>query len=149
MDVEFGKRFNDRQGNYPQPHYGFYTQGITEARKGWWEVIAASIRNARGRYLVSVVAVWALYKIACEFIESGSNNLYNKSFIGALLVAGMVLTLGLIALRRVENTNAGQKEKRKKDKVESAESGTGGISPGQNRRTSTRDGGSNHDGGSK
>jgi hypothetical protein len=154
---EYGKCGDGGQGNHPQPHYDFterpsyefYGQGITEARKGWFEVVIASIKNARGRYLVAVVAVWALYKVAYEFIESGSNHLYNKSFIGALLVAGMVLTLGLIALRRVEGTDAGQKEKRKKDKVESAESGTGGISPGQDRRPSTRDGGPNLDGGGK
>jgi hypothetical protein len=149
MDEEYGKRSDDGQGNHPQPQYDFYAQGITEAHKKWFEVVVASIKNARGRYLVAVVAVWALYRVACEFIESGSNHLYNKSFIGALLVAGMVLTLGLIALRRVEDTNAGQKEKRKKDKVESAESGTGRISPGQNRRPSTRDGGPNLDGGGK
>jgi len=157
MNKEFGKCGDDGQGNHPQPRYDFteqppyefYQQGITESHKGWFEVVIASIKNARGRYLVAVVAVWALYKVACEFIESGSNHLYNKSFIGALLIAGMVLTLGLIALRRVEDTNVGQKEKRKKDKVESAESGTGRISPGQNRGPSTRDRGSNFNGGSK
>lgn len=149
MDEEFGKHGDDGQGNHPQPHYDFYAQGITEAHKKWFEVVIASIKNARGRYLVAVVAVWALYKVACEFIESGNNRLYNKSFIGALLVAGMVLTLGLIAIRRVENTNAGQKGKRKKDEVESAESGTGRISPSQNRRPSTRDRSPNLDGGGK
>jgi hypothetical protein len=149
MNEEFGKCSNDGQGNYPQPHYDFYAQGITEAHKGWIEVVIASIKNARGKYLVAVVAVWALYKVACEFIESGSNHLYNKSFIGALLAAGMVLTLGLIAILRDEGTNAGQKEKGKKDEIESAESGTGGISPSQNRRPSTRNGGSNLNGGGK
>ena len=157
MDEEHGKRGDDGQGNHPQPHYDFtrqppyefYRQGITEAHKGWIEVVIASIKNARGRYLVAVVAVWALYKVACEFIESGSNYLYNKSFIGALLAAGMVLTVGLIALLRVKDTDVGQKEKRKKDKVESAESGTGRISPGQNRRPSTRNRSSNLDGGGK
>jgi hypothetical protein len=149
MDEEFGKRFNDGQGNYPQPRYDLYAQGITEARKGWWEVIAASIRNARGKYLVTIVAVWALCEVACEFLEKGSNNLSYKSIGGTLLIALMILTLGLVPLRRTKDTDGGQKGKRKKDKVEPAESGTGRISPGQNRRTSIRDRGSNLDRGGK
>jgi phage terminase large subunit-like protein len=154
---EYVKRSDDRQGNHPHPHYDFteqppykfYGQGITEAHKGWWEVIAASIRNAHGKYLVTIVAVWALCKVACEFLEKGSNNLSYKSIIGTLLFGLMILIIGLVSLRRVEDTNVGQKEKRKKDKVESVESGTGRISPGQDRRPSTRDGGSNLDGGGK
>jgi hypothetical protein len=149
MNKEYGKRGDDGQGNHPQPRYDFYAQGITDARKGWWEVITASIRNAHGRYLVTIFAVWALGEIACEFIEKGSNNLSYKSISGALLFGLMILTIGLVSLRRTEDTDAGQKEKRKKDEVESAESGTGRISPGQNRRTSARDGGSNLDGGGK
>lgn len=147
MNEEYGKNGDGGQGNYPQPRYDFYAQGITEARKGWWEVIAASIRNARGKILVAVVAVLALCKVACEFLEKGSNNLSYKSIIGALIIALMILTIGLVSLRRVEDTDG--KEKRKKDKVESVESGTGRISPGQNRRPSTRNGGSNLDGGGK
>jgi hypothetical protein len=149
MDEEFGKRGNDGQGNHPQPNYDFYAQGITEAHKRWFEVVIASIKNARGRYLVTVVAVWALSRVACEFLEKGSNNLSYKSISGTLLVALMILAIGLVSLWRAEDTDAGQKEKRKKDKVESAESSTGRISPGQNRRPSTRDGGPNLDGGGK
>ena len=152
-DRESGKRGNDGQENHPQPHYNlieqppydWYKQGITEAHKGWVEVI----RNARGRYLVTVAAVWALYEIACEFLKSGSNHFDDKSFFGTLLVAGMLLTIAIVSLRRIENTDVGQKENREKDKDESAESGTGGISPGQNRRTSTRNRGSNANGGGK
>jgi hypothetical protein len=149
MNEEFGKRGDGWQENHPQPQYDFYAQGITDARKGWWEVITASIRNAHGRYLVAIVAVWALSRVACEFLEKGSNNLSYKSISGALLFGLMILTIGLVSLRRTEDTDAGQKEKRKKDKVESAESGTCGISPGQNRKTSTRDRGPNLDGGGK
>ena len=147
MNEEYVKRGYDEQGNHPQPHYDFYAQGITEARKGWFEVIIASIRSAHGRYLVTVVAVLALCKVACEFLEKGSNNLSYKSISGTLLIALMILTIGLVSLRRVEDTDAKQKEKRKKDKVEPVESGTGRISPGQNRRTSTRDGSPNLNGG--
>jgi hypothetical protein len=145
MSINEGSREwgNGAQRNSLQPHhnstlqpcYGFYQQGITESNKGLFEVIIASIRNARGRYLVAIVAVWALYKVACEFLEKGSNNLSYKSITGALLIALMILTVGLVSLRRIEDTNAGQKEDREKDKDESSESGTGGISPGQNRRT--------------
>ena len=121
---------NSAQGNSLPPHnnstsqpcYEFYRQGIPEPHKGWIEVI----RNARGRYLVTVAAVWALYEIACEFLKSGSNHFDDKSFFGTLLVAGMLLTIAIISLLRVENTDAGQKENRKEDKDESAESGTGG-----------------------
>ncbi len=137
MDEEYGKRGDDGQGNHSQPRYDFYAQGITEARKGWFEVITASIRNARGRYLVTIVAVWALSKVACEFLERGSNNLSYTSISGALLIALMILAIGLVSLRRAEDTDVGQKEKGKKDKVKSAESGNGRISPGQNRRPST------------
>jgi hypothetical protein len=147
MDEEFGKRGNDGQGNHPQPQYDFYAQGITEAHKRWFEVVVASIKNARGKYLVTVVAVLALCKVACEFLEKGSNNLSYKSIIGTLLFGLMILTIGLVSLRRVKNTDAWQKEKRKKDKVESAESGTGRISPSQNRRPSTRNRGPNLNGG--
>jgi len=144
-----------QQDNSPQPHrnsisqpcYEFYQQGIYEANRGWIEAIIASIRNARGRYLVTIVAVWALYKVACEFLEKGSNNLSYKSITGTLLVAGMVLAIGLFSLRWNKDTDVGQKENREKDKDESAESGTGGISPGQNRGTSTRNRGSNANGG--
>lgn len=146
---------NGAQRNFPQPHhnstlqpcYDFYSQGITESRKVWLEIIIASIRNARGKILVAVVVVLALCKIACEFLEKGSNDLSYKSIIGTLLVAGMVLTIGLISLRGRKDTNVGQKEDREKDKVESAESGAGGISQGQDRRTTTRDGGPDIDGG--
>ena len=149
MDEEYGKRGNDGPGSHPQPRYDFYAQGITEARKGWWDVIAASIRNAHGRYLVTVVAVLALCKVACEFLEKGSNNLSYKSISGTLLIALMILTVGLVSLRRVEDNDVGQKENRKKDKAESAKSGTGETGQDQNRRPSTRDGGSNLDGGGK
>jgi hypothetical protein len=152
---EFGKRGDGGQGSHPQPHYGFteqpqyefYRQGINEAHRGWFEVIIASIRNARGIHLVTIVAVWALSKVACEFLKSGNSHLDDKSFIGTLLVAGMVLIIGLVSLRRVENNNAGQKEDREKDKDKPAESGAGGNSASQNRRPSTRDGGPNLDGG--
>jgi hypothetical protein len=149
MDEEFGKCGDGWQENRPQPLYDFYAQGITEARKGWWEVITASIRNAHGKYLVTIVAVLALCKIACEFLEKGSNNLSYKSIIGAFLFGLMILTIGLVSLRRVKANNVGQKEKREKDKIEPAESGTGRISPSQNRGTSTRNRGSNLDGGGK
>jgi len=130
-----------------QPCYDFYKQGINEANKGWIEVIVASIRNARGRYLVAIVTVWALYKVACEFLEKGSNNLSYKSITGTLLVAGMVLIIGLVSLRRGKDTDVGQEENRKESEIEPAESGTGGNSPGQNRRTATRNRGPNPDGG--
>ncbi len=130
-----------------QPCYEFYRQGITESHKGWIEVINASIRNARGRILIAVVAVLALSKVACEFLEKGSNNLSYRSIIGALLIALMILVVGLISLRRVKDTNVGQKEDREKDKVESAEFGVSGNSSDQDRRTSARDGGSDIDGG--
>ncbi len=156
MNEEYGRRDDGGKGNCPQPCYDFYAQGITEARKGiaeackgWFEVITTSIRNAHGRYLVTVVAVLALCKVACEFLEKGSNDLSYKSISGTLLIALMILTIGLVSLRRVEDTDDKQEEKRKKEKVESAESGAGRISPGQNRRPSTRDGGSNLDGGGK
>jgi hypothetical protein len=147
---ESGKRGDGGQENHPQPHYNlieqppydWYKQGITEAHKGWIEVI----RSTRGRYLVTVATVWALYEIAREFLEGG-RNLDDKSFFGTILVAGMLLTIAIISLRRIENTDAGQKENREKGKDESAESGTGGISQGQNRRTSTRNRGSNTNGG--
>ncbi|MGA2172049.1 MAG: hypothetical protein ABSG82_03415 [Sedimentisphaerales bacterium] len=124
---------NGAQGNSLQPHhnstlqpcYEFYRQGITEPHNVWFEVI----RNARGKYLVSVVVVLALCKIACEMLE--------KSIIGTLVIALMILSIVFIPLWRVEDKDAGQKEDREKDKDESAKSGTGGISPGQNRRTST------------
>ena len=149
MDEEFGKRCDDGQGNHPQPNYDFYAQGITEANKGWFGVILASIRNAHGRYLVTIVAVLALCKVACEFLEKGSNNPSYKSISGTLLIALMILTIGLVPLRRVKGNNAEQKAKRKKGEVEPAESGTGRISPGQNRRPSTRNRGPDADGGSK
>lgn len=157
MNEEYGKRGDGRQGNHPQPHYDFterpsyefYEQGITEAHKSWFEAIFTLVRNARGIQIVTVVVVLALCKVACEFLEKGSNNLSYKSISGALLVALMILTIGFASLRRVEDTDAEQKEKRKKDKVKSAESGTGRKGQGQNRRTSTRDGGSNLDGGGK
>lgn len=154
---ESGKRGDDGRENHLQPRYEsksrppyeFYGQGITEANRGWVEAIVASIRNARGRYLVTVVAVWALCKIACEFLEKGSNNLSYKSITGTLLVAGMVLTIGLISLRRGKDTDVGQKEDREKGKVESAKSGAGGTGPGQDRRASTRDRSPDTDGGGK
>jgi hypothetical protein len=157
MNEEYGNRGDDGQGNHLLPPYyftelpqcKFYKQGLTEANKGWLEAIVALIRNARGKILVAVVVVLALCKIACEFLEKGSNNLNYKSITGTLLLALMILTIGLVSLRRVEDTDVGQKEKRKKDKVESAKSGAGRISPGQNRRPSTRDGGPNLDGGGK
>ncbi len=153
MNEEFGKRGDDRQGNHLLPPYyftelpqcKFYKQGLTEANKGWLEAIVALIRNARGKILVAVVVVLALCKVACEFLEKGNNDLSYKSIIGTLLVALMILIVGLISLRRVKDTDG--KEKRKKDKIEPVESGTSRISPGQNRRPSTRDRGSNLDGG--
>jgi len=149
MSEEYGIPDDGGKGNYPQPRYDSYAQGISEARKGWFEVITTSIRNAHGRYLVAVVAVFALCKVACEFLEKGSNALSYKSISGTLLIALMILTIGLVSLRRVEDTDDKQKEKRKKDKVESVESGAGRVSPSQNRRTSTGDGGTNLDGGGK
>jgi hypothetical protein len=149
MDDKKGKCGNGRQGNRPQSHYGFterpeyefYQQGITEPHRGWYEII----RNARGRCLVAVVVVLALCKVACEFLEKGSDNLSYKSIIGTLFVAGMVLLIGLVSLRRIEDTDVEQKENRKKDKIESAEPGAGGNSPGQNRRITTRNRSSNPD----
>ncbi len=154
---ESRNRGDDGQGNHPQPHYNFterpsyefYQQGISEAKRRYIEAIIASIKNARGRYLVAIVAVWALSRVACEFLEKGSNNLSYKSTGGTLLAALMIFTIGLVSLRGAKDTDGSQKEKGKKDKVESAESGNGRISPGQNRRPSTRDGGSNLDGGGK
>lgn len=133
-----GKSSNSGQGNHPQtqydfterPRYEFYQQGISEAHKGWIEVVIATIRNARGKILVTVVVVLALCKIACEFLEKGSSNLSYKSITGTLLVAGMVLTIGLISIRRVEETDVGKEEDRKEGKIESAESGPGGNGSG-------------------
>ena len=124
-----------------QPCYEFYRKGITEPHNVWLDVI----RNTPVRYLVTIVSIWALYEIAREFLEGG-RNLDDKSFFGTLLIAGMLLTIAIVSLRRIEDTDVGQKENREKDKDESAESGTGGISPGQNRRTSTRNRGSNTNG---
>jgi len=145
-----GSKRNSLQPHYEsklQPPYELYGQGITEANRGWIEAIITSIRNARGKILVAVVVVLALCKIACEFLEKGSNNLSYKSIISTLLVAGMVLVIGLISLRRTEDNDVWQKENRKEGKTESAEPGVGGNSQGQDRRASTRDGGSNLDGG--
>jgi hypothetical protein len=155
IDEESKEWGNGAQTNFTQLHhnstsqpcYDFYKQGINEANKGWIEVIVASIRNARGRYLVTIVTVWALYKVACEFLEKGSNNLSYKSITGTLLVAGMVLTIGLISLRRGKDTDVEQKENREKD--ESAESGAGGNGPGQDRRTTTRNRCADNDGSSE
>jgi hypothetical protein len=140
-----GNSLPQHNNSTSQPCYEFYRQGITEPHKVWFDVI----RNTRGRYLVAVAAVWALYEIACEFLKSGCNHFDDKSFFGTLLVAGMLLTIAIVSLRRTEDTDAGQKENREKDKDESAESGTGGISPGQNRRTTTRNRGSDANGGGK
>lgn len=152
----FTKCGNDKRGTSPPPRYDstsrppyeFYEQGITEANKGWFETIITSARNAGGRYLVAAVAVIFLCKIACEFIANGSENLGSKAFIGALLVAAMILSIGLVPLLRVKDTNATEKtEKNKKDKP--PEPGTCGKGSGQNRRPSTRDRGPNPDGGGK
>lgn len=134
---------NGRQGNQSRPHYEFYQQGITEAHRGLFEII----RKASGRYLVPIGAIWALYEIADEFLKSGSNHLDDKSFFGVLLVSGMLLTIAIVSLRRIDNTDARQKEDRKESEIESAEPGAGRNSPGQNRRTTTRNRGSNSDGG--
>jgi hypothetical protein len=150
---ESGKRGNDGRENHPQPHYDsklqpfyeLYRQGITEANRGWFEIL----RRVSGRYVVPVGAVWALYEIAGEFLNSGNNNLDDRSFFGVLLVAGMLLTIAIVSLRRIEDTDVEQKENRKEGKVESAEPGAGGKSPGQNRRTSTRDRSTDVDGGSE
>jgi hypothetical protein len=152
-----GKNDNGRQGNQPQPPYyltelpqcRFYQQGISGENRGWIEVIIASIKNARGRYLVTIVAIWALSKVACEFLEKGSSNLSYKSIISTLLIAGMVLIIGLISLRKNEDINVEKQENRKESEIKPAESGTGGNSPDQDRRTSERNRGPNHDGGSE
>ena len=156
MDEENRKLNDDGQESYPrsdydlteQRQYEFYRKGITEP-KGWRDIIAALIRNAHGRCLITVVAVLALCKIACEFIGKGSNNLSYKSITGSLLIALMIFITGLVSLRRVEGTDDEQKEKREKDKNKSAESGPGGSGPSQDRRTSGGDGGSNLDGSDK
>jgi hypothetical protein len=156
MDAN-GKNGNGRQGNQPQPQYdfteqpryGFYQQGLTEAQKGWIEVFIASIKNARGRYLVTIVAIWALSKVACEFLEKGSSNLSYKSITGTLIIAGMVLIIGLISLRKNEDINVEQQENRKESEIKPAESGTGGNSPNQDRGITERNRGPNHDGGSE
>ena len=137
---EYGKRGDDGQENHlqthydfkEQPRYDFYQQGITEPHRDWFVLM----RNARGKILVAIVVVLALCKIACEFLEKGSNNLSYKSITGTLLVAGMLLILGLVSLRRIEDTDVGQKENREKGKTESSESGAGGNSQDQDRRTS-------------
>jgi hypothetical protein len=142
---------NGRQGNQPQPPYyltelpqcKFYQQGISAENRVWFEIL----RNARGKYLVVIVVVLALCKVACEFLEKGSSNLSYKSIIGTLIVAGMVLLIGLILLRKNEDTNAGQEENR--EKIEQIESGTGGNGPGQDRRITERNRGTNPDGGSE
>jgi phage terminase large subunit-like protein len=153
---EYGKRGDGGQGNHPQqyynftecPPYDFYQQGVTEAKKGWLEVFIASIRNTSGRYLlVTIVSVWALSKIAYEFLEKGSNNLSYKSIIGTLLITSMIFVIGLVSLWRIEKTDAGQEEDRKKDKNESAESGSCRKGPFQNRRPSTRNRGTDANGG--
>jgi hypothetical protein len=158
MNEEYGKHGESGQDNHPQQYYDiteqpqdkFYKQGVFDRRKVWWEVITTSISNARGRCLITVVAVLALCKIACEFIGKGSNNLSYKSIIGSLLIALMIFITGLVSLRRVEDKNdAEQKEKRKKDKTDSTESGPGGSSPSQDRRASGGDRSSNLDGSDK
>jgi len=155
---EFGKCGNGKRGNplpprydsTSRPPYEFYEQGITEANKGWLEAIITSARNAGGRYLVAAVAVIFLYKIAYEFIANGSEHLSNKAFIGALLIAAMILSIGLVSLLRVKDTNATEIQKTEKNKKdEPPEPGTCGKGSGQNRRPSTRDRGPNPDGGGK
>ena len=128
----------------PQSCYDFYNRGITEPRKVWIDVIL----NTPVRYLVTIVSIWALYEIAKEFLEGG-RNLDDKSLFGTLLVAGMLLTIAIISLPRVKDTDVRQKENGKESETEPAESGTGGIGPGQNRRTSARNRGTNTNGGSK
>lgn len=157
MNEKYGERGDDGQGNHSQPHYDFterppykfYQNGITEAPKGWPEAFLTLARNARGIQIVTVVVVLALCKIACEFLEKGSNNLSYKSITGTILVALMILIIGLISLRRTEDTDAKQKEEREKNKDESAKSGAGGTSQSQNRRPSKRNGSSNPNGGGK
>jgi hypothetical protein len=152
MDAN-GKRGNGRQGNQLQPHYesksqppyDFYLQGVAEAHRGLFEIL----RKASGKYLVPIGAIWALYEIAGEFLKSGSNHFDDKPFFGVLLVSGMLLAIAIVSLRRTEDTDAGQKENRKESKVEPAESGAGGNSPGQDRRITARNRGTNTNGGSK
>jgi hypothetical protein len=137
-----GAQRNSLQPHYEsksQPPYELYGRGITEANRGLIEAIIASIRNARGRILVAVVVVLALCIIACEMLE--------KSVIGALIIALMILIIGFISLRRAEDKDAGQKENREKSKTKPAESGAGGNSQGPNRGTSTRNGGPDTNGG--
>lgn len=134
-----------RQGNQPQPHYDsksqppyeLYEQGITPANRPWIEFV----RNARGRYFVVAVVVLALCKIGCETLE--------KSIIGALIIALMILSILFFPQWREDNTNAGQKENRKESKIKSAEPGAGGNGPGQDRRITARNRGTNPDGGSE
>lgn len=152
----FGKCGNGKRGNplpprydsTSRPPYEFYEQGITEASKVWLKAIITSARNAGGRYLIAAVAVIFLCKIACEFIANGSENLGSKAFIGALLVAAMILSIGLVSLLWVKNTDATERQK-EDNKDEPPESGTGGKGAGQNRKPSTRDRGPNSDGGGK
>jgi phage terminase large subunit-like protein len=134
---------NGKQGNQPQPHYDsklqppyeFYEQGITSANRPWIELI----RNARGRYFVVAVVVLALCKIACNTLE--------KSILGALVIALMILSIVFIPQWREDNTNVEQEENR--EKIEQIESGTGGNGPGQDRRITARNRGANPDGGSE
>jgi phage terminase large subunit-like protein len=157
MNEKYVKRGNNGQGNHPQPHYDFterppyefYRQGITESHKSLFEAIVTSGHKAGGRYLVAAIAIIFLYKIACEFIAKGSENPSSKAFIGVLLIAAMILAVGLVSLLWVKDTDATEIQKTEKGKNESFELGTGGKGQRQNRRTSTRDGFSNPDGGSK
>jgi hypothetical protein len=153
----FWKYGNDKRGNPPppcydspsRPPYEFYEHGITEANKGWLEAIITSARNAGGRYLVASVAVIFLCKIACEFIANGNEHLGTKAFIGALLIAAMILTIGLVSLLWVKDTNATEIQKTEKNKDKPPESGTCGKGSGQNRRPSIQDRGPNSNGGGK
>lgn len=157
MNGKYGKCDDDGQRNHYQPHYDFterppykfYQNGITEEPKGWPEAFFTLARNARGIQIVTVAVVLTLCYLACEFLEKGSNNLSYRSIIGTLLVALMIFIIGLISLRRTEDTDAKQKEEREKNKDESAKSGAGGTSQSQDRRPSKRNGSSNPNGGGK
>jgi len=151
MNEKNGTSGNGRQGNQPQPHYEsksqplyeLFKQGITEANRGWLEVL----RRAGGKYFIPFVGIGTLYKIAHEVLRSENNRFNDKSFFGILLISGMILSIVIVSL--CKNTDVWQKENRKESEIESAESGAGGISPGQNRRITTRNRGSNPDGGSE
>ena len=137
----------DSSGDSPHPldegpfrlHNELYGPGIAEAGRSWLESIAALAQYVRGKYLVVIAVVAALYGITCEFFKYQGNGLSSKSLIGTLSVSAMILAIGLASLFWPEDTNAGEKQNTEKNQDETTEPGPRRKSPPENRRPSARD----------